>query len=41
MLAKKAKYIRKYVKDSLLKGHLRELESPIGFALYIVPKADK
>ena len=41
MLAKKAKYVRKYVKDGLQKGHLRESESPIGFVLHIVPKTDK
>ncbi|GAB7336241.1 hypothetical protein MBLNU13_g09002t2 [Cladosporium sp. NU13] len=41
MSAEKAEYVRKYVEEGLRKGHIRESESPAGFALHMVPKADE
>jgi hypothetical protein len=41
MSAEKAEYVRKYVDEGLRKGYIRELESPIGYPLYIVPKGEE
>jgi hypothetical protein len=41
MSAKKAEYVRKYVDKGLWKGHIRELDSPVGYPLYIVPKGEE
>jgi hypothetical protein len=41
MSAEKAEYVRKYVEEGLRKGHMRQSESPAGFALHMVPKADE
>ena len=41
MSAEKAEYVRKYVDKGLRKGYIRELESPIGYLLYIVLKGEE
>ena len=41
MSAEKAEYVRKYVDEGLRKRYIRELELPIGYLLYIVPKGDE
>jgi hypothetical protein len=38
MSAEKAEYVRKYVDEGLRKNHIRESESPAGYALHMVPK---
>jgi hypothetical protein len=41
MSAKKAEYVRKYIDKGLRKGYIRELDSPIGYLLYIVLKGEE
>jgi hypothetical protein len=38
MSVEKAEYVRKFVDKGLRKGHIRELELPVGYPLYLVPK---
>jgi hypothetical protein len=40
MSAEKAEYVRKYVDEGLRKNHIRESESPAGYALHMVPKGE-